>query len=121
MKFLKLIEAFKDTVTSAEKLFIKFIEKRKQGAAKTAAASKKKGGYALPSFYHFNAKARPYAECEKHYDDVKYVEKKAEEIYKGLKDWRKMSQKKFQEETGKLEVYGEVYIRKTKPNSLKID
>ena len=32
-----------------------------------------------------------------------------------------MSQKKFQEETGKLEVYGEVYIRKTKPNSLKID
>lgn len=121
MKFLRLIEAVKDSITSAEALFIKFVDKRKQGAAKTAAASKKKGGYALPSFYHFNAKAKPYAECRERYDDVKYVEKKAEEIYKGLKNWREMSQKKFQEETGKLEVYGEVYIRKTKPNSLKID
>lgn len=121
MKFLRLIEAVKDSITSAEKQFIKFIDKRKQGAAKTAAVSKKKGGYALPSFYHFNAKARPYAECGEHYNDEKYAEKKCDEIYKKLKNWRKMSQKQFQEETGKLEVYGEVYIRKIKPNSLKID
>ncbi len=121
MKFLRLIEAFKETVTSAEKLFLKFVDKRKQGAAKIAETSKRKGGYALPTFYHFNAKARPYAECSNHYDDIKVIEKKGDEIYKKLKGWRDMSQKEFQEEMGKLEVYGEVYIRKIKPNSIKID
>ena len=121
MKFLRLIEAFKETVTSAEKLFLKFVDKRKHGAAKIAETSKRKGGYALPTFYHFNAKARPYAECSNHYDDVKFIEKKGDEIYKKLQGWKDMSQKQFQEEMGKLEVYGEVYIRKIKPNSIKID
>lgn len=121
MKFLKLIEAVKDSITAAEKLFLKFIDKRKQGAAKIAETSKKNGGYALPSYYHFNAKAKPYAECRERHDDIEYFEKKGDEIYKKLKNWKKMSQREFQEQTGKLEVYGEVYIRKIKPNSLKLD
>ena len=86
MKFLRLIEAFKETVTSAEKLFLKFVDKRKHGAAKIAETSKRKGGYALPTFYHFNAKARPYAECSNHYDDIKFIEKKVRRYTRSLRD-----------------------------------
>ena len=82
--------------------------------------SKRKVGYAS-TFYHFNAKARPYAERSSHYNGIKYIEKKGNELYKKLQGGRDMSQKQFQEEMGKLEVYGEVYIRKVKPNSIKID
>jgi len=120
MIFDKLYESLKNTLLNAEEKFLEFLDKRAAGAAKLAAASKKKGGYALPTAIHFAAKARPYAECVKHKDDEEYIKKKAEECFKKLSKWDEMSQREFQAVMGELEVYGEVYIRKIKPNSLKL-
>lgn len=121
MQFYKLYEAVKNTVLSAEEKFEEFLNKRAQGAAKIAATSKKKGGFALPTFYHFDAKASPYADCVKHKDDEEHIHKKANDCLKKLQSWDKMSQREFQAVMGELEVYGEVYIRKVKPNSLKMN
>ena len=73
MIFDRLYESLKSTLLSAEEKFLEFLDKRAAGAAKLAASSKKKGGYALPTAIHFAAKARPYAECVKHKDDEEYI------------------------------------------------
>lgn len=121
MLFNKLYESVKDSVLSAEEKFLEFLDKRAKGAAKLASNSKKKGGFALPTAIHFAAKARPYAECVKHKDDEDYIADKANDCLKKLQKWDQMSQREFQAVMGELEVYGEVYIRKVKPNSLKLD
>ena len=48
------------------------------------------------------------------------INKKTEDVYSKLSDLDSLSQKEFQALMGELEVYGEVYIRATKPESLKI-
>jgi len=120
MLFDKLYEAVKDSALSAEDKFLEFLDKRASGAAKLASNSKKKGGFALPTAIHFAAKAKPYAECIKHKDDEDYIADKATECLEKLQKWDQMSQREFQAVMGELEVYGEVYIRKVRPNSLKI-
>ena len=103
--------------------FPKFLEKRAAGAHKIAASSKAKGGYATLTAIHFGAKAKPYKEAEQWAEkDNKneHFKAKAEEVYVKLKDLDTLSQKDFQALMGELEVWGEVYIRATKPESLKI-
>jgi len=121
MRFERFCEAVKNTLSSAEDKLSDFLTKRAKGAANIAASSRKKGGYALLSAEHFDAKGRPYADCVKHKDDIDYIHDKTNEALLKLKDWDKMSQKQFQAVTGILEVYGEVYIRMLKPNSIKTD
>lgn len=120
MIFDKLYESLKSALITADEKFEEFINKRASGASKIASTSEKKGGYATLTAIHFAAKEIPYAECVKHKNDEDYIKEKAEECLKKLANWDKMSQREFQAEMGKLEVYGEVYIRKIKPNSLKI-
>jgi hypothetical protein len=121
MEFNKLYESVKAAISSADDKLSEFLDKRAKGAANIAATSKKKGGYSLLSAEHFDAKERPYADCVKHKNDKEYVHKKTNEALDKLKEWDKMSQKQFQALTGVLEVYGEVYIRMIKPNSIKTD
>ena len=108
--------------------FPKFLEKRAAGAHKIAESARSKGGYSTLTAIHFEAKAKPYKEamatekkfegdcdkCNAHYKE------KAEEVYAKLKDLDSLSQKEFQALMGELEVWGEVYIRGIKPESLKI-
>jgi len=111
-----------------EEALQQFLDKRAAGAAKIANSSKEKGGFATLTAIHFAAKAKPYAECEKMEKDPNkdcdkvnaHYKKMAEEVYAKLADLDKLSQKDFQALMGELEVWGEVYIRATKPGSLKI-
>lgn len=108
--------------------FTKFLEKRAAGAHKIAESSKAKGGYSTLTAIHFAAKSAPYKEAmatDKKYEGNcdkcnAHYKKRAEEVYAKLKDLDKLSQKEFQALMGELEVWGEVYIRGIKPESLKI-
>jgi len=113
---------------TTEESFQQFLTKRAAGAAKIAHSSKEKGGFATLTAIHFAAKAKPYAECERtekkysedHDKAIAHYKKMAEELHAKLADLDKLSQKEFQALMGELEVWGEVYIRATKPESLKI-
>ena len=106
-----------------EEKFDEFLNKRKAGAEKLAASAKAKGGYSILTAIHFAAKEKPYNDCLKWEDKEgkeKHFKEKANEIYKQLSDLDSLTQREFQDLMGKLEVYGEVYIRATKPNSIKL-
>lgn len=108
---------------TAEESFDTFLTKRAAGAAKLASSAKEKGGYSLLTAVHFAAKAKPYAESEKwaNKDERdRHYKTRAKEVYDKLSDLDTLSQKQFQALMGELEVWGEVYIRSTKPNSLKV-
>jgi hypothetical protein len=105
-----------------------FLTKRLAGAEKLASSSQHKGGFATLTAIHYKAKLKPYKEAEKmekspNKDCDKcnaHYKKMAMELHSKLADLDKLSQKEFQSLMGELEVYGEVYIRATKPESLKI-
>jgi len=90
-----------------------FVTKRSAGAKKIAAAAEKKGGYSELTAIHFKAKETPYKEAAKHTEDKdsKFLERKADECFERLKDWKSMSQREFQAVMGRLEAYGECFIR----------
>jgi len=113
---------------TTEESLVQFLDKRAAGAAKIAHSSKEKGGFATLTAIHFAAKAKPYKECEKMENAPDkdcdkanaHYKKMAEEVYSKLANLDNLTQKEFQALMGELEVWGEVYIRATKPNSLKI-
>ena len=123
-----ILEKRVDTDPSSTESFEQFLDKRSAGAEKLAESTKAKGGYSTLTAIHYAAKAKPYAECIKlnsqHKEDHEKVnelyKQKAEDVYSKLSDLDSLSQKEFQALMGELEVYGEVYIRATKPGSLKI-
>ena len=106
-----------------EDKFKDFLAKRKSGASKIEAQTKAKGGYSTLTAIHYAAKQKPYTDAIKWEDKKgkeKHFKEKAEEIYKKLADLDSLTQREFQALMGELEVYGEVYIRATKPNSIKL-
>lgn len=126
--FKQLSDAYSLILESKEKLtaeesFDEFLTKRAAGAAKLASSAKEKGGYSLLTAVHFAAKAKPYAESEKWANKDErdsHYKARAKEVYDKLSDLDALSQKQFQTLMGELEVWGEVYIRSIKPNSLKV-
>jgi len=126
-----LFEAYQQIVEKArvdphpeeEGAFEKFVTKRAAGAAKIAHSAKEKGGFSTLTAIHFAAKAKPYKDTQKwatKEDRNAHYKKMAEEVYAKLADLDNLSQKEFQALMGELEVWGEVYLRSTKPESLKI-
>jgi len=130
-----LIEAYQEIIEkrvqpdpTTEESFQQFLDKRLAGAEKIANSSEHKGGFATLTAIHYKAKLKPYKECSKmeksknkNSETAKaHYKKMAKDIYTKLADLDKLSQKEFQALMGELEVYGEVYIRATKPESLKI-
>lgn len=113
----------KEEKETPEQAFETFLTKRLAGAEKIQAMTQKKGGFSLLTAIHYKAKLKPYAESEKWHDKEgkeDHYKAKAKEVYERLKDLDSLSQKEFQALMGELEVWGEVYIRATKPNSMKL-
>jgi hypothetical protein len=124
MEFETLFEKVLKNETEAKQEFDLFLTKRAAGAAKIAHSAKEKGGFSTLTAIHFAAKEKPYAESEKwakKEGKEEHYKAKAKEVYEKLKDLDSLSQKQFQALMGELEVWGEVYIRATKPNSIKLD
>jgi hypothetical protein len=130
-----LFEAYQQVVEkrvqpdpNTEESLKQFLAKRLSGAIKIADSSQHKGGFATLTAIHYKAKLKPYRDAEKmeknpNMDCDKcnaHYKKMAKQLHAKLADLDKLSQREFQSLMGELEVYGEVYIRATKPESLKI-
>jgi hypothetical protein len=123
MRLEALMEAVKSALNTTES-FLEFLNKRLAGAIKIESSTRKKGGYSLLTAIHYKAKLKPYKDCIKHAskeEKDEHYKMMADETYKKLKDWDKMSQREFQAAMGILEVYGEVYIRSVKPESIRLN
>jgi hypothetical protein len=95
---------------------LEFLKNRRKGAQNNAADAKAKGGDAILSYYHFEAKDKPYAEVMKALKNdglktaIKFSKDQTKSIMKEL-DFINDTQKDFQALMGKIEVYGECYIK----------
>jgi hypothetical protein len=119
-----LEEAYEKVKNVLKDKFNEFLNKRKVGAEKIEAQTRKKGGYSLLTAIHYAAKQKPYADAikwENKEGKEKHFKEKAKDIYQKLANLDDLTQKEFQSLMGQLEVYGEVYIRATKPNSIKLN
>ena len=94
---------------------IKFIEKRKAGAAKIAKQATVKGGYSALTAAHFHAKQKPYANCLKKAENFESIKKQVDNLVDKIQSWETMSQMEFQKVMGQLEAYGEVALQLKKP------
>jgi len=118
-----VIEEKKKEDQSPEESLNEFLVKRLEGAKKIEKQTAEKGGLSTLTAIHYKAKLKPYIESEKwtkRANKEEYYKKKAKEIYNKLRDLDSLSQKEFQVLMGELEVWGEVYIRATKPDSIKL-
>jgi hypothetical protein len=92
-----------------------FAEKRGEGAKNTVDSSKEKGGFSMLSYDHFKVKLPYYKKAaggkfdmldfKEEYDNL------LNELVEATSKDMKISQKKFQEIVGKIEVLGELCIR----------
>jgi hypothetical protein len=91
-----------------------FITKRKKGALDIQKKAEAKGGSALLTAVHFEAKQKPYdyslKVCNKD-NASELIKEKADEILEELDDWSNLTQHRFQHLMGMLEAYGEVYLQ----------
>ena len=106
MSFNTIYESILKNINSNEE----FLKKRAHGAKKIKEAAKKKGGPSMLTAYHFKAKEVPYKECLRNIEDKQFAKDRAEDCFKKLAKWDKMTQKEFQEVMGRLEVYGEWFL-----------
>lgn len=91
-----------------------FAEKRMGGAEKIAKNAKQKGGSAMLTFHHFNVKLPYYKEAKEGKFDLektkKEYKKHIDELVKASDDVD-MTQTRFQQLLGLLEVMGELIIK----------
>lgn len=94
---------------------IVFLRNRKAGASETAKNAKTKGGDAILSYYHFAAKDKPYSEVikllrtEGLQNAIKFCKVQYKVLIKSVDI--NMNQKEYQAILGKIEVFGECYIK----------
>ena len=118
-----VLEEKKKEDQSPEESLNEFLVKRLEGAKKIEKQTAEKGGLSTLTAIHYKAKLKPYIESEKwskRANKEEHFKRKAKEIYTKLRDLDSLSQKEFQALMGELEVWGEVYIRATKPDSFKL-
>lgn len=103
-------------ITESTEAINDFAEKRGKGAGKIAHDAKEKGGLALLTYHHFKVKLPYYEKASKGeltFDQLKSeYESKCKELHSHMDHIEKMDQIKFQELVGKLEVLGELLIKK---------
>jgi hypothetical protein len=101
--------------TQGSEDIIEFLKNRRNGAKESAQKAKEKGGDAMLSYYHFAAKDRPYGEVTQAVKNqgIDAAIKLCKNEYKRLmRDCDlDMSQKDYQAIVGRIEVFGECYIR----------
>ena len=96
----------------------KFAENRLEGATKISVAAKEKGGDALLTYHHFHVKLPYYKKGVE--SDLNISELKEEydilltELHESTINSMNITQVKFQELVGKIEVLGELIIENAK-------
>jgi hypothetical protein len=104
------------TSNNVYKTFTPFVIKRLNGAEQITKSSKEKGGAALLTYEHYNAKLPIYKAAR-----TKFSTEKAEQEFRKLYSELNlnMEQKEFQRVMGKLEVLGELIIKHEGDKKLK--
>jgi len=105
-----LKEADDKKVSQEEKAFEEFADTRGAGAAKIASTAEEKGGLALLTWHHFKVKASYYEKAMEGKFDVEEAKKEFEKTLKSIS--LSMTPVEFQREVGRMEVLGELLIRK---------
>jgi len=92
----------------------KFSENRLAGAAKISKAAKEKGGDALLTYHHFHVKLPYYQKSADGELDMESLKSEYDDLltdlYEATRNSMNISQVKFQELVGKIEVGGELLI-----------
>lgn len=107
-KYQELIESYNPNKMKS------YLDNRKKSAQDAADKAKEKGGDAMASFYHFDAKVKAYDKCYKIVkkdDKLIVLQEKSSDSLKELKKFKNMTQKVFQKIVGELEVWGELFIK----------
>ena len=116
MKLKQLLKEAEAAKTPGEKKEEKdeksFAKTRLGGAEKIADNAHKKGGLALLTWHHFKVKLPYYKKAAAGKLDLEAAHKEFDATYKKISTT--MSQIEFQREVGRLEVLGELIIRKQK-------
>ena len=116
-KMIKLKNILKEEKIE-NKDFTEFAETRMGGAEKIVDNAKEKGGLALLTWHHFKVKLPYYKKASAGKLDIENARKEymdlLEELYESTSDGINISQIKFQELVGKLEVLGELIIKNNK-------
>jgi hypothetical protein len=97
-------------LTEVKETFEEFANIRGKGAAKIASNAEEKGGLSLLTWHHFKVKAPYYKKATEGKLDLEKSKKEFEQTYKKIS--LNMTQTEFQREVGRLEVLGELLIRK---------
>ena len=113
----KMIKNYNNFINESKKeSFEEFSLIRLNGAKKIAENAKEKVGDALLTYHHFKDKIPTYKKAKDGEFDMinskKEYETLLEKLYKSTKDNMKISQVEFQELVGRIEVLGELIIRK---------
>jgi len=99
-----------DILKEVKETFENFATIRGKGAAKIADTAEKKGGLSLLTWHHFKVKAPYYKKATEDKFDKEEAKKEFEKTLKSIS--LNMTQIEFQREVGRLEVLGELLIRK---------
>jgi hypothetical protein len=91
-----------------------FAQNRLAGATKISQAAKEKGGDALLTYHHFHVKLPYYKKSVEGKLDMQEVKEEYDDLltdlYESTRNSMKISQVRFQELVGKIEVLGELLI-----------
>ena len=103
-------EELRQVLMEVKENFETFAKNRLAGAEKIIKNAKEKGGDALLTYNHFKVKPEYYKKAIEGKMDFEAAKKEYEETYKKIS--LDMTQTEFQKEVGRLEVLGELIIRK---------
>lgn len=111
ISIVKLLKEVKET-------YEEFAKTRGKGAEKISDNAKEKGGLSLLTWHHFKVKLPYYEKAAKGKFDIEKGQKEylelLEKLHTSTKTEMNITQIKFQELVGKLEVLGELLIRNKK-------
>ena len=112
---IKLTDILNEAKKEVKDTFEDFAETRGKGAAKIATSAEEKGGLALLTWHHFKVKAPYYKKATEGKFNTEQAEKEykelLEKLYKATNKEMNITQIKFQELVGKIEVLGELIIK----------
>ena len=112
---MKLVDLLQEAVADTQEVIEQFAETREKGAEKIAHDTHKKGGLALLTWHHYKVKLPYYKKAAEGKLDFEKASKEykelLEKLHKATKSDMNISQIKFQELVGRIEVLGELLIK----------
>lgn len=112
---MKLTDLLQEAISNPDGVIEQFAQTREKGAEKITQDTHKKGGLALLTWHHYKVKLPYYKKAAQGKLDFEKASKEYKELLEKLHNATKsdmdISQIKFQELVGRIEVLGELLIK----------